>query len=80
LLRDQLRDVILSEAKDPLCSFSERYSRCFAEFTLSELQRFFAEFTLSPFAVLRAVRKRKGERAQNDGERAQHDGWRSSRD
>ena len=46
---------------------------CFAEFTLGELRRSFAEFTLTLFAVLRAVRKRKGERAQDDKRRAPHD-------
>jgi hypothetical protein len=50
-------DVILSRAKDLLYLCAGKYSRCFAEFTLSEMRTSFAEFTLSgmprSFASLR---------------------------
>jgi hypothetical protein len=35
VLKSYSRDVILSEAKDLFCSFSGRYSRCFAALSMT---------------------------------------------
>jgi thiol-disulfide isomerase/thioredoxin len=40
-------DVILSGAEDLLDVFSGRHSRCFAQFTLSEIRRFFASLRMT---------------------------------